>query len=121
MIFKQKNKAIYLQIADGICDAVINGTFIEGERMASLREYAASIQVNANTLMRTYEYLAQEGVLYNKHGIGYFIAEDAKARIRVMRHEAFFNGEMQEFFRQLSQLGVSPDDLYAYYVKYLEQ
>ena len=64
MIFKQKNKAIYLQIADGICDAVINGTFIEGERMASLREYAASIQVNANTLMRTYEYLAQEGVLY---------------------------------------------------------
>lgn len=121
MIFKENNKAIYLQIADGICDRVMAGTFTEGERIPSVRDYAATLQVNANTVMRSYEHLSQEGVIFNKRGIGYFIADDARERISVIRHETFFNGEIQEFFRQLSLLGITPDDLYAHYVKYLEE
>lgn len=120
MIFKENNKSIYIQIADGICDRVMAGTFVEGERIPSVREYAATLQVNANTVMRSYEQLSQEGIIYNKRGIGYFIAEDARERISALRHETFFNGEIQEFFRQLSLLGVSPEDLYKHYVKYLE-
>lgn len=119
MIFKENNKAIYLQIADGICDSVIAGTLAEGDRIPSVREYAATLQVNANTVMRSYDHLTQEGVLFNKCGIGFFIAEDAKARISAMRHESFFNGGIQEFFRQLRLLDVTPDQLREHYVKYL--
>lgn len=121
MIFKENNKAIYLQIADGICDRVMAGTLQEGERIPSVREYGATLQVNANTVMRSYEHLSQEGVIFNKRGIGYFIADDARARIMAMRHDSFFNGEIQDFFRQLSLLGITPDELLAHYVKYLEQ
>jgi len=120
MIFKENN-AIYLQIADGICDRVMSGTFTEGERIPSVRDYSAELQVNANTVMRSYEHLSQKGVIFNKRGIGYFIAEDGLARIKAMRHEAFFNGEIQDFFRRLSLLGVSPEELHAHYVKYLEE
>lgn len=121
MRFKENNKAIYLQIADGICDSVITDKLEEGARIPSVREYAIALQVNANTVMRSYEHLANEGVLYNKRGIGFFIADDAKARIKSMRHEAFFNGEIQEFFRQLSILGISPEQLNEHYVKYLNE
>jgi len=121
MIFKENNKAIYLQIADGICDRVMAGKFIEGERIPSVRDYATELQVNANTVMRSYEYLSQKCVIFNKRGIGYFIAEDAVQQIRTMRNETFFNGEMQDFFRQLRLLGVSPDELLTHYVKYLEE
>lgn len=121
MIFKENNKAIYLQIADGICDRVMAGTLQEGERIPSVREYGATLQVNANTVMRSYEHLSQEGVIFNKRGIGYFIADDARARIMAMRHDSFFNGEIQDFFRQLSLLGITPDELHAHYVKYLEE
>ena len=99
MVFKENNKAIYLQIADRICDDVMTGTIEEGARILSVREYAASLQVNANTVMRSYDHLTQEGVLFNKRGIGFFIAENARAIITGMRHESFFNGEIQEFFR----------------------
>lgn len=120
-MLKENNKALYIQIAEGICDRVMAGSFVEGERIPSVREYGATLQVNANTVVRSYEYLSQEGIIYNKRGIGYFISEDAREKIEALRHETFFNGEMQTFFKRLNQLGVSPDDLYAHYVKYLEE
>ena len=52
MIFKENNKAIYLQIVDKICDDVVLGTYVPGQRLPSVREFAASVQVNANTVLR---------------------------------------------------------------------
>ena len=71
MNFKE-SKAIYLQIADRICDEVLLGQYQEEERIPSVREYAAVVEVNANTVMRSYDYLQTQGVIYNKRGIGLF-------------------------------------------------
>ena len=70
MQFKKNNKAIYLQIADSICDRVLDGTFPPESRIPSVREYAAQVEVNANTVMRAYDHLASLGIIYNKRGIG---------------------------------------------------
>lgn len=120
-MYKDNNKALYLRIAEDICDRVMEGTYAEGDRIPSVREYGASLQVNANTVVRSYEYLSQEGVIFNKRGIGYFVSEDAREKIGRLRQETFFNGEMPDFFKRLSRLGVSPDDLFAHYVKYLKE
>lgn len=72
MNFKE-SKAIYLQIADRICDEVLLGQYREEERIPSVREYAAVVEVNANTVMRSYDYLQSQEVIYNKRGIGYFV------------------------------------------------
>ena len=50
-------KAIYLQIADRICDEVLVGKFAEDGRIPSVREYAAVVEVNANTVMRSFDQL----------------------------------------------------------------
>ena len=60
------NKAIYLQICDAICEKVLSGEFKPEDRIPSVREYGASIGVNPNTVMRTYEKLTTEGIIYNK-------------------------------------------------------
>lgn len=57
MIFEENNKAIYLQIADRICDDIMQGKYDSDNRIPSVREYAASVEVNANTVMRSYERL----------------------------------------------------------------
>ena len=44
MNFKE-SKAIYLQIADRICDEVLLGQYQEEERIPSVREYAAVVEV----------------------------------------------------------------------------
>ena len=117
MIFKD-SKAIYLQIADKICDDVMTGTLTAGSRIPSVREYAASVEVNANTVMRTYDYLAQQGVLFNKRGIGFFISDDARDRIVETRRRSFLNDEINYFFKQLNLLDISADDLVRMYADY---
>lgn len=119
MIFKENAKPIFMQIADRICDEVMAGTFTEGSRIPSVRDYAAILQVNANTVMRSYEHLTREGIIFNRRGIGFFIAEDARARITLISRETFLGEEMTDIFRRLNLLGITPDSLKERYEKYL--
>lgn len=120
MIFKENNKAIYLQIVDKICDDVLLGVYDPGGRLPSVREFAASVQVNANTVMRSYEHLSSLGVIYNKRGIGFFVADDACRTITDMRRTSFLENEIPEVFHQLRLLDVTPDVLMEMYIRYCE-
>lgn len=121
MIFKENNKAIYLQIADKICDDILTGHFLAGARIPSVREYAASLEVNANTVMRSYEYLERLGVIFNRRGIGFFIADAARDVIVNERKQTFLNGEMKYLFHQLMLLGISPEEAKTMYENYLKE
>lgn len=114
MNFKE-SKAIYLQIADRICDEVLLGQYREEERIPSVREYAAVVEVNANTVMRSYDYLQSQEVIYNKRGIGYFVASGARALILLLRKEYFLKEEVDYFFKQMYTLGISAEDMSAMY------
>lgn len=117
MNFKD-NKAIYLQIADRICDEVLDGKYGEDERIPSVREYAAMVEVNANTVMRSYDYLQSQEVIYNKRGIGYFVSPDAKSIIVKVRKELFLNNEIDYFFNQVRSLGITGEELLEMYKNY---
>ena len=106
-------KAIYLQIADRICDEVLVGKFAEDGRIPSVREYAAVVEVNANTVMRSFDQLQSQGIIYNKRGIGYFVAAGARERILALRKEQFLTNEVDYFFKQLYTLGISDAELAA--------
>jgi DNA-binding transcriptional regulator YhcF (GntR family) len=69
--------SIYLQIADYICERILLREWKVDERIPSVRELAMQLEVNPNTVMRTYEFLQQQNIIYNQRGIGYFVAADA--------------------------------------------
>ncbi len=121
MEFKEKDKAIYLQIADSICDGILSGSMSAGERIPSVRAYAAEVEVNANTAMRSYDYLSGIEVIFNKRGIGYFVADDAVEKIKKLRSSRFLDNELNEVFRQLHLLEVSPEKLKQMYNLYLDR
>lgn len=120
-MFKENSKAIYLQIADGICDDILAGLLPEEERLPSVREYAARLQVNPNTMMRAYDWLSSREVIFNRRGIGYFVAHEAQERIKELRGEEFLGEEIFGMFRQLQLLGISPETLKNKYEEYLKQ
>ena len=120
MNFKE-SKAIYLQIADRICDEVLLGQYREEERIPSVREYAAVVEVNANTEMRSYDYLQSQEVIYNKRGIGYFVASGARALILSLRKEYFLKEEVDYFFKQMYTLGISAEDMSAMYREFIKK
>ena len=104
-------KGIYLQIADRICDEILLEQYREEERIPSVREYAAVVEVNANTAMRSYDYLQSQGIIYNKRGIGYFVSSGARELILSLRKESFLKDEIDYFFKQMYTLGISAKEM----------
>ena len=119
MNFKE-NKPIYIQIADQIADEVLSGALQADSRIPSVREYAATVDVNANTVVRSYDYLQQKGVIYNRRGLGYFVAPEAHKIILDLRREQLMGDELLHLMRQLAMIGVSPDELRDIYANYLQ-
>lgn len=119
MIFRE-NQSIYLQIAERICDEILENKFPPGERIPSIREYAALVEVNANTVVRSYEWLQQQEIIFNKRGIGYHVSPEGKHRIREMRRTRFFKDELPLFFNRLYTLGISIEEIDRRYRAYKE-
>lgn len=115
-----ENKPIYLQITDNIMDDILSGTYAADCRLPSVREYATKVGVNANTVMRSYDWLQQQSVIFNKRGIGFFVLPEAHKRILEMRRNIFFRDEAAYFFSRLKSFGLSPNDLAALYADYLK-
>ena len=110
MRFKD-NKAIYLQIADLICDEILQQKLLEDERIPSVREYAAIVEVNANTCARVYDWLQGQGIIYTKRGLGYFVCAGAKDAIRQMKRQEFMTDTLPEVARQMVNLGITMEEL----------
>lgn len=100
MEFRDK-QAIYLQIAEYVCDQILLGKWALGEKIISIRELAIMIEVNPNTVQRAYDFLQQRDIITNKRGIGYFTEEDALDRIISFRREQFVQNELPFLFRNL--------------------
>ncbi len=118
MEFKD-NQAIYLQIADLFCENILTDKWKPGDRIPSVREMAVSVEVNPNTVMRTFAYLQEKGIIYNKRGIGYFVADDGFNKTKNLKKEDFIDHELPEFFKAMVLLNVTIEDLEKYYKKYL--
>lgn len=118
MIFRD-NLSIYQQIAERICDEILDNKFPPGERIPSIREYAALVEVNANTVVRSYEWLQQQEIIFNKRGIGYYVSPEGKHRIKDIRRKRFFSDELPLFFNRLSTLDISVAEIDAQYAEYL--
>ena len=99
-------KPIYLQIADAVCARVLAGELKAEDRIQSVREYGAELGVNPNTMARSYEKLTADGVIYNKRGIGYFIAPEARELILQRMKADFLEREVPQIKEKLQLLGL---------------
>jgi len=105
------NKSIYLQICDSICEKVLSGELKDQDRILSVREYGAEIGVNPNTVARSYEKLTDDGIIYNKRGIGYFVCDGAKTQVLSEQKREFLENEWPAISRRIALLGLTLDDL----------
>lgn len=105
------DKAIYLQMADRLCDEILAGTYADDDRVPSVREYAVALEVNTNTAVKAYEALARDGVIYNRRGLGYFVTPGARATIMEQRRRAFLGDTLPAMLRQMRLLGIGIDEV----------
>lgn len=107
----QSTKGIFQQIADTLSHRILEGKLPPGERVPSVRDLAAEFEVNRNTLLRTYSILEDAGIIVNKRGIGFFVADNAIQLIMVNEKKAFFANDLPEFIQKVKVLKISSSEL----------
>lgn len=115
------NKAIYLQIADYVCEHILLEKWKADEKVPSVRELAVEMEVNPNTVMRTYELLQNKSIINNKRGIGFFIDEHAIDNVKNYRKVQFIDDELPVVFRNIYLLNIGFDELQAKYESFVKE
>lgn len=101
-------KPIYEQIKDGIRRLVITDSLLPDEKLPSVRELAAKLAINPNTIARAYRDLESEGYIYTLSGKGTFAA--AKGDPKEQRTNELLE-EFDEIVTELIYLSVQPEVL----------
>ena len=120
MQFSSK-QSIYLQISDYICENILERTWQEGDRIPSIREMAVSVEVNPNTVMRSYAHLQDQGIIENQRGIGYFVSTGGYEETRRMKTKEFVEQELPRVFRMMKLIDMSIEDLRQQYEQFLKE
>ncbi|RDY61240.1 GntR family transcriptional regulator [Flagellimonas nanhaiensis] len=105
------SKPIYLQIVDFFYENILVKQWKEGARIPSVREVAMMVEVNPNTAIRAFNHLQDLEVIYNKRGIGYFVAEDGYAKVLDIKRKEFIEQNLPDVFKKMGLLGIGLEEL----------
>ena len=103
-----KSRAIGPQLCEQLCASIAAGDVKPGQRLMSVREIAMNLGVNPNTVQHALETLGQQGILYSQQGSGWYISEDTTAACAL--HQKTVQGKLDSFFREMEQMGLSPEE-----------
>lgn len=92
------------QICEQICVWIAAGQLQPHARLSSVREMALTLDVNPNTVQRSYEQLDQMGVLYSVPGVGWYVSEDTAAVRQIA--DQLIRQKMTAFFEDMASLGL---------------
>ena len=70
---------LYLQLKEQMRLSIATGTLRPGEQLPTVRDLAAQLRINPNTVARVYRELCAEGLLSSRQGSGTFVDEGALA------------------------------------------
>lgn len=104
-------QTIWMQIVDWVFEQILTTAWKPGDKAKSVRELAVMFEVNPNTVMRSYDYLQNKEIFFNKRGVGFFIAEDATEKIIAIRKKQFLEMEVPAFVKNMKLLGVDIQEI----------
>ncbi|HBU80757.1 MULTISPECIES: GntR family transcriptional regulator [Paenibacillus] len=103
------NLPIYLQIMQYIKRQIVTGTLKAGDKIPSVRELAAELQINPNTVQRTFQELEREEVVETKRGLGRYVTSEESKIMTIKKEMA---GELLErFLTGMQELGIDEQDI----------
>ncbi len=117
MEFRPKH-AIYLQIADYLSEQILRKLLLAEAKIPSVRDLAVTLEVNPNTIVRAYNYLEEQGIIYKERGLGYFVAKNGYAKATALKKALFLREHLPEIFKNLTLLNISFSELHDFYKKW---
>ena len=107
----QHDKPVYVRLRETIADAILAGTYGDGDPLPSVRAFAAEQQANPLTVAKAYQGFQDEGLIVVRRGVGMFVAPGARARLRDSERSRFISEEWPEIRARMKRLGIDPAQL----------
>ena len=108
-----QDKPIFIQIAEGIEDGILTGAFPEESQIPSITEFSVNYKINPATALKGINLLVDENIIYEKRGVGMFVAEGAVQKLRKKRQDQFYTNYISNLIDEARRLGISSEDVIA--------
>lgn len=111
LISFKDERPIFIQIAEGIEDAILSGAFPEESQIPSTTEISVSYKINPATALKGINILVDTGVIYKKRGIGMFVSTGAINKLTEKRKEQFFENYITKLISEAKRLKITENDI----------
>ena len=111
------NKPIYQQIVDFCFSKILTREWRAEERVVSVRELSTQLAVNSRTVLKAYEYLQAEDIIYPERGMGFYLSKDAMKKVMKIQKKEFFENQLADMFHSMELLGISIEEITERYNK----
>ena len=102
---------IYVQLTDQIKHKIASGELKPGDQLPTVRQLAADLRVNFNTIARTYRMLDEEGIISTQHGRGTFILEPQSDEAAEEMRRRSLSRITEYFLLEAYRLNYSPEEV----------
>ncbi|RNL48489.1 GntR family transcriptional regulator [Paraeggerthella hongkongensis] len=102
---------LFVQIAEQIEDDVFTGAYAEGDRVPSTNELAALLGINPHTVLKGMNILVDEDVIYKRRGMGMYVQDGAREKVRAKRENAFGECFVSALVAEAKKLGLTKDQV----------
>ncbi len=113
------NIPIYVQVMEYIKKEIVTGRLAPGEKIPAVRELAGELQVNPNTIQRTFQELEREGIAETRRGTGRFVTMNEE-KITELRKE-MAKELLDNFINGMNNLSFTEEEILSILHSYLEK
>ena len=105
------DQPIYRQLRDRMVGLIMEGAYLEGDAIPSVRAVSSEYQINHLTVSKACQELVDEGLVEKRRGLGMFVIEGARESISKAEREKFLSVELPQLLQRIAQLGISKKEL----------
>ncbi|WP_369900494.1 GntR family transcriptional regulator [Bacillus manliponensis] len=103
------NIPIYIQVMEYIKKEIVTGRLLPGDKIPSVRELASELQVNPNTIQRTFQELEREGIVVTRRGMGRYVTSEGDKIMELRKEMA--KELLHSFIHGMGNLGFTEEEI----------
>jgi GntR family transcriptional regulator len=102
---------VYVQLVEQVLQYLSSGSLKPGDQLPTVRQMAAALRVNFNTVARAYRMLDEAGLISTQQGRGTYIVDQPVAeKTAVLKRDAL-EAQLEQFFTLLERQGYTPAEV----------
>ena len=105
------SQPIYRQLRDRVVAMILDGVLQEGDPLPSVRNVAAEYRLNPLTVLKSYQELADDGLVEKRRGLGMFVNAGARKLLLQGERKKFLAEDWPRIKETIQRLGLTPEEL----------